>query len=228
MRRYRWSVRTMLVATAVVAVCFASFGLFSGGILAVSLLLVVLDPHPFRWRTLERGVTVAWLLGVGLIASDVEVDSIGVACFFLPTGLLLSFTWLVRQAREYDKVQVRQDWAQLLLTPASCLLALVLLGTDLDFQLRLALSEPVLRAEARRIPRGFHDRWWPAQHSGLFNIYAVEERDGCVLWDTGGNSLSFWTIEGLAYLPDRRPPLWAGYTFQHVRGPWWKFVQNLD
>ncbi len=27
MTRYRWSVRTMLVATAVVAVCFACFGL---------------------------------------------------------------------------------------------------------------------------------------------------------------------------------------------------------
>ena len=104
---------------------------------------------------------------------------------------------------------------------------MVLWQTDLDFRLRLALSEPALRAEARQLPRGVRKRYWPIRGaSGLFKVYEVEEKDGCTLWNTGPTD--YWGTEGLAYLPMGKIPKWAGYRFQHIQGPWWSFIEQQD
>lgn len=227
MTSFRFSLKNLIALVGVVAICYAILDITAGSILSAFVFLIVINPHPFRWRTFEFAVTSAWLLGVIVIASEVSDNAIGFGCFFLPIGLSLAFSWLLRQASEAENPQYQRTWTELVFTPASCVLAFALWKTDLDFRLRLAVSEPALRAEARQLPRGFRKSYSPTRGAaGLFKVYEIEERDGCVLWDTGCNTVLI--SQGLAYVPFVKPPHWHRYRFQHVHGPWWIFTEKFD
>lgn len=219
MRRASFSLRSLMVATGLIAVSFAAFGVVAGGILSAGVLAYSSVPSASRWAAVEIAATVAWLLGMALTASDVWNGS---ACFFLPTGFLLGVSWLLRIAAQSE----RPSRLTSAFTPASLLVAFALMATDLDFRLRLALSESALRAEASKARKGFHGHRGTSRQAGLFRASTVEERDGCVLWTT--NVPGFWTTRGLAFVPGRSAPQWPEYRFEHVRGPWWRFTQNLD
>src|SRR3954447_17136712 len=70
----RFSIRSLMAATGLVAVPFAVLGVVPGGILSVSILTYSLVPLASRWTAAELSTTVAWLLGATLAVSNVCLD----------------------------------------------------------------------------------------------------------------------------------------------------------
>ena len=177
------------------------------------------NPFSSRWRTREQAASVAWLLGATWCFFTNILADPSASLLFAATGLLLGISWLVRlgvmRARPRTGVEA-------VAAPAAALLGLLLLSADLDFRIRLSLSEPALLADARGAQPGSWRAHDPGGHRvGRFSVLYTEEQGGCVLWTTGGFLL---TQEGPAYYPGRTPPRLGGrYGFWHFWGPWWKF-----
>lgn len=220
----------MLAAISVIAVCFAFTGVSFGSVLSTFAFFILINPHPLRWSTFEFAAASAWLLGMVLIASNLSMAWEVFLC--LPTGGLLGFSWLLRQVVESDKSQSRQTWTDRAFVPLSFVLALILCTTDMDFRLRLFLSTPALCAEAQQLPRGYQRSYQSTPGSaGLFRVYEIKERDGCVFWKTG--VVDWSTSEGLVYVPSGKLPQWPGntsdgfrYRFRHIQGPWWVYTKS--
>src|SRR5437764_1038519 len=74
-----------------------------------------------------------------------------------------------------------------LVVPVSGLLAFALWVSDWDFRLRLALSEPALRAEAGRVRFAFPGG--PPHLCGLFWVNGAERQGSFVYWPSSSASL---------------------------------------
>jgi|GEM_PF-4364242 len=216
--RARTIVGNLAVACLVMVVCFAVFNAVFAGMLSIILLTVAVEPFRSRWDTWEVATTLAWLFGVIVMYTNVLVDGL-VFLFFLSTGVLLGISWLFRDLIRATRPS-KHDGVRFPLVPAALLLAWILFQTDVDLRVRLALSEPALRADLRRIRVGHKEdhRIFP-RRVGLFWTDHVEENQGCVFWTTGG---FFMNYHGLAYIPGDLPTK-TSYDFRQIRGPWWAF-----
>lgn len=107
-------------------------------------------------------------------------------------------------------------------------LGLVLVtNTNLDLALRLWLSESDLLDSVALI------HTWPADQvtsdrdfsAGFFTVHHVH-RDGRIIW--------FQTVvygppfsAGLVYSSNGPPPAFGASLYEHLYGPWWRWLQNL-
>src|SRR5262249_37450600 len=144
--------------------------------------LLALIPNPLVWQTLETASTGGWLALAIIDCSDPP----GHMEFWpLLICVALCLSWLLRTSLRWRKPKSRSDWESLLFVPLSVVLDVGLVWTDLPLRLRLAASEPALRACIRQIPPGYHESCTPKpRRDGLFWIDEIQEREGCVFWTT--------------------------------------------
>ena len=186
MGRARFSLRTMLVATAVLAVGFAVFGVIISGLLSIVLLIIAIGPFSSRWQTWELAATIGWLLGALLAFSNAAVGGFTLFGLYF-VGFVLVSNWVLRVFDEWMMPPSKIEWRSLFFVPIALLMVSILVKSDLDLRLRLALSEPALRAEVRQIGSGHNDTFNGRAHRvGLFWAVHVEENQGCIFWETGG------------------------------------------
>lgn len=215
MARFRLSLRSLMLVTAVVAVGFATLGVATGSVVSAAALVLAVNPRPVPWRTLELAATLAWLLAAVVVFSDVADDPVAVRFVALGGGAL-TLSWALRMTVSRKSPG---RWAGCLLVPVSGLLAFALWASDWDFRLRLALSEPALRSEARAVRLAFPSG--PPHLCGLFWLNGAERQGSLVRWASSSAS-PFPGDAGLALLPRGSPPP-KGYRLEHVAGPWWRF-----
>src|SRR5262249_23255319 len=127
--RIRFSLRRLMVVTGLTAACFAALGVTAGGIISTSVLAFAFAPFSSLRASCEFSLTTAWLLGVAVLSSDVWTDGFEIVCFFIPTGLLLGLSWVLRSFEFFEKPRSRWDWFAWCFTPAAGLLSYGLLNT---------------------------------------------------------------------------------------------------
>ena len=192
----RFSLLSLMVTIGLIAVSFATLGVIPGSIVATAVLTYRLINSTSRWTAAEITATVAWLLGAALLLSNVALDGIKVFFFFVAGGVL-GLSWLLREYHRGAKSRSNTEWGATIFVPASGLLALVLAITDLDFDLRLAMSESALRADASLVSTG-RSNLGKSRWVGLFYVEHVEQQGKCTLWTTGND---FIDSVGVAYCP---------------------------
>ena len=217
-RLWHWMLLTAVVA--VVWTVFKGFPWFAC-IVSAGLTILVINPYPFVWQVLEMATTAVCSIFVLIEFSDIGGDFI-IFLLIAPTAAILLSSWVLRTCVRWQRPSASSAWVSLLLLPTAAAVWFALIPTGIAFNLRLALSEPALRAVVREIPRGYHDGFGEPRRFGLFFAETIEEREGCVLWERG---VFMFVSAGLAYIPRKSPPDWQGYSFTHVRGPWWR-LQN--
>jgi hypothetical protein len=208
-----------MALVAIAAACFA----FLPGVLAVGLVagltLAMIWPRSSRCQAVELTAAVIWLAAAVSAFSDVAVDFLA-SLVLLGSGLAIAISWISRLILGQLPFRSWRDRAVVLSIPAVGLIGLVLLETDRDLRIRLALSEPALRSSARDAYAGRIDTSYRGDRRiGLFRVYRIEVQSGCVLWLTG----SFIDSYGIAYCPGPPPNLSPDFKCWHVYGPWYRW-----
>jgi hypothetical protein len=215
----------LMAFTAVTAMCFGAGKGFNSGamipaVITVVLFLLAINPYPLFWQSLEMAAMAAWFTATALAYSDVQAN-FGTFIVLLMIGPVICFSWILRSCLRWQRPSSRSDWASLLHFPLAIVLLVVLLWTRLPLNLRLALSEPALRACVSQLPPGNATYSYAEERRvGLIWARQIEVREHCVLWTTGS---FFMSAHGLAYIPSDAPPALDGHQFERIRGPWWSF-----
>jgi hypothetical protein len=175
------------------------------------------------WRLGELLATVLWLIAAIVFFSDAAL-SVVTSNLWLLFGLFLIASWVRRFRRGQVPLVSPRNVALGLAVPASGLLGLVLLATDLGLLVRLKLSQPALnRLVAEFREDGRVDYESNRRIVGLFGVKSVQVQGDLVKIETG--SANWMDSGGLLYSHGANPPrkvrkrdLW------HLDGPWWRYV----
>ena len=188
--------------------------------------------------SLVLGFTIAWLIAALYAFSNIEIDILwflALAFFGVVIGLLwfvmtaLEAVVRIKRAQSLPRPKPRRIMAWLL-TPLLGLLGVWLAQSDLDFLLRLRLSEPALTAHAQQI-RATHDPGYTSINGwiGLLPVYDAQlGKDGTVRYSI--QSPGIFTNSGLYYDPDHTLGAIAQSPEERERifGPWVKFIISSD
>jgi len=134
-------------------------------------------------------------------------------------GVWLLVAVLQRAGRE----GLRRRWRQWLSVPAIALLVFANVALDAPLRMRLALSEPALRAAAVAVASGESMRpgWY-----GLFELTTMERFPGGARFQV--RSTGFLEVGGFAYSPGAPPPVLGSDRYEHLTGPWYSWIECWD
>ena len=138
----------------------------------------------------------------------------------------------VLQAKKAKGVWMR--WAQF---GAIALVMVLIFETNLDLCLRVWLSEGALNREVQgieRLPVDGQKRWLKVAPlaRGLFNVRLEEvDRESRTMWfhtvdgtDPFGRDAVYG---GIVYCEGAQPPERGESTYEHLYGPWWRWMQDM-
>ncbi|MCJ7617180.1 MAG: hypothetical protein MUO43_11655 [Desulfobacterales bacterium] len=198
--------------------------------------------HVFRNPTdLELGM-LYFLLGINMAYATDAVVSLSYYFLVGLTVLLLLVVGVFRLIIFVLAVlseQIRMSsarWIQIVLIGAAIA---IILGTNFDLALRVRLSEQALYKKVQRIqmlPPEAQNRMANSISSGpigLFNarLYAVDASTGIIWFHTADGRDAFppphSLFGGIVYCEEGTPPKRGESTYQHLYGPWWRWLQDF-
>jgi hypothetical protein len=164
---------------------------------------------------------LAWLWLLLAIPSLTDVASSFVAGSLLAVGwLVFALAWLLLPLFRPGALGSPAGKQWYLGAAAAGVLGLLLAFTDVGLRLRVAASEPPLRAYAAAVPPGGYGSLHEPHRVGLFLVDGTEERDGVILLYT---SAGFLDRYGVAYNPGAKPLPAGRRQLRHLYGPWYSF-----
>lgn len=118
---------------------------------------------------------------------------------------------------------LRRRWRRWLSAPAITLVVFANVALDAPLRMRLALSEPALRAAAVALASGESREpgWY-----GLFALTTMERLPGGARFQV--RNTGFLDVGGFAYSPDGPPPVLGSDRYEHLTGPWYSWVNCWD
>lgn len=159
-----------------------------------------------------------WLLAALPFVTDAACEFIA-SMLLAVTWMILAFAWLCGLLAApflFRSASARKWWFS---AGLAGILGLLLAFTDVDFMLRVALSERALSAHVASVPPGTQNSIHPNRLVGLFLVDGTEESGGAVFLYTSSGFLDRY---GVAYVPDGAIPP-SHLSMKHLFGPWYHF-----
>lgn len=188
---------------------------------------------------LELGI-LYFLLGINTAYATDAVVSVSYGFLLNLTVLVLLVVGVFRLtifALAVLSEQIRMSSARWIQVVLIGIAIAIILGTNLDLALRVRLSERALYKEVQWIQAMSPD----SQNRridmhplpiGLFNarLYAVDASTGTIWFHTTDGvdpfPPPFSIMGGIVYCEQGPPPKRGDSTYQHLYGPWWRWLQD--